>query len=313
MIKTSLIVAIYGTEHLFKRSLETYVNQTLPKDEWELIVVDDNAFGDVRSLIEPYKDKINIQYIRLEHPFGMRGNTISFNTAIQSMRGDVYCESTPEIMLIPEALELLTKPHFDSPNERLFVSLKTYNLTAPVQLKIDSVAWRDDINLIQNIEGFDNEWTLNNTKPQYDVFDGHQICSMKLKDFRVLNEGRLWVRFADYGSDDAWQCGTRRQIGWKNITEGRRDKFCFHQHHLPFNYFASKGHAPMLNKWNHTMSNYMNDKSGHVPSEGTSKIWDWDKENPFEQLSQLEKDEWKKHDDYFLMSGGNPLYLIPKK
>jgi len=129
-IKTSVVVAVFGTEHLFKRSIETYLNQTLPKDEWELIVVDDNAKGNVKEIIEPYKDKINIQYIRLEHPFGMRGNTISFNTAIQSMRGDVYCESTPEIMMIPEALELLTKPHFDAPDERIFVSLKTYNLTS---------------------------------------------------------------------------------------------------------------------------------------------------------------------------------------
>jgi len=239
-IKTSVVVAVFGTEHLFKRSIETYLNQTLPKDEWELIVVDDNAKGNVKEIIEPYKDKINIQYIRLEHPFGMRGNTISFNTAIQSMRGDVYCESTPEIMMIPEALELLTKPHFDAPDERIFVSLKTYNLTSDLQLQIDTVDWRSDLNNIQTLENFNNDWTLNNTKPQYDVFDGHQVCSMKLSDFRLLNNGMLWIRFADYGSDDAWQAGTRQSMGWKNITINDRSKYCFHQHHLPFNYFASK-------------------------------------------------------------------------
>ena len=112
-IKTSLVLAVFGTEHLLVRSLETYVNQTLPKEEFELIVVSDGAKGDVEKMLEPYWDKINLQFIKLVHPFGMRGNTISFNTAIQSMRGEIYAESTPEIMMIPEALELLTNPHFE--------------------------------------------------------------------------------------------------------------------------------------------------------------------------------------------------------
>jgi len=309
-IKTSLVISVWGTEHLLKRTMETYAKQTLPKDEWELIIVSDNALGNVEEIIAPYWDKINLQFIKIAHNFGMRGGTIAYNTAIQSMRGDVYAESTPEIMLIPEALELLTKPHFEFPNEKLFVSLKTYNLTPQLQLQIDTIDWRENVNNIKNLEGFYNDWTLNNTKEQYRVFNGHQICSMRLKDFLSLNNNLGWWKFCDYGTCDPMQSGTReKQGGWRNITECDLDKFCFHQHHLPFNFFASLGHAPMLNKHNHTMENYMNDTSGEIAPGGTACLWD---KCSREKMSPEEALTWREHDAYFLESGGDPKYLIPR-
>lgn len=309
-IKTSLVISVWGTEHLLKRTMETYAKQTLPKDEWELIIVSDNALGNVEEIIAPYWDKINLQFIKLVHPFGMRGNTISFNTAIQSMRGEIYAESTPEIMMIPEALELLTNPHFERPNEKLFVALKNYRLTKELQLAIDTVDWREDLNNIKNLEGFNNDWTLNNTKEQYREFNGHETCSMRLKNFLSLNNNLGWWKYCDYGSEDCTQSGKREQQGgWVNVTENRLDKYCFHQHHLPFNFFTSLGHAPMLNKNNHTMENYMNDTSGEVPPNGSSKIWDG---GSTEKMSAEEAATWREHDAYFLESGGDPKYLIPR-
>lgn len=308
--KLSLIMGLYATEHLFKRSLETYVKQTLPASEFEIILVDDCSRGNAREMIEPYKDRLNFQYIRLEHPFGMRGNTISFNTAIQSMRGDIYCETTPEIMLHPEALEFLCNKHYEFPNERLFVSLKTYNLNEEVQLKIDSVDWREDINNIKNIEGFHNDWTLRNTAPEYDQFNGHQICSMKLENFRLLNGGKLWPKFCGYGEDDPYQSGERERMGgWRNITENRLDHYCMHQFHYGFGFLGSRGQAPMLNKYNHTMSNYMSDKSGHVPDDfGTAGIWDRHKD-VCAFFTDDEIKEFRSNDEMFIKMGGDPAYL----
>ena len=65
-IKISIAVCVWGTEALFKRSIETYAKQDMKPSEWQLIVVDDNALGDVESIIKPYKNDIQIEYIRFK-------------------------------------------------------------------------------------------------------------------------------------------------------------------------------------------------------------------------------------------------------
>ena len=66
-IKITVVVCCYATEHLFRRSIETYAKQDMKPSEWQLIVVDDNALGDVKSIIKPYKNDIQIEYIRFDH------------------------------------------------------------------------------------------------------------------------------------------------------------------------------------------------------------------------------------------------------
>lgn len=71
-IVLSVLVPIYGTpvrNELFSCGLKTLVNQTFPRENWELIILDDEtpAENDVKRVFEPYIGKINIRHIRVNH------------------------------------------------------------------------------------------------------------------------------------------------------------------------------------------------------------------------------------------------------
>jgi len=104
--------------------------------------------------------------------------------------------------------------------------------------------------------------------------------------------------FGDYGSEDPFYAGSRSSNNVKDITI--MQPMAFHQWHPPFQYWMAKGRAPMLNKNAHSISNYMNDNSGHVPNGGTCEIWDG---SSHEILSLEEIESQKSLDNYVRGSG----------
>ncbi len=306
-IKVSLVICVWATSHLLKRSVETYCQQDFPKDQFEIIVIDDNSPDDVRAAIEFAIGKINIRYIRLEHNYGMRGNTCSFNTGFAWANGEILMESTPEIMFQKTIIRDMYEPHLTE--ERAFVATKTYNLEYGTQMLIDSVDWREDVNKIRQLEGFMSPWTQRNVENTH--FGTHQSCSIKKVIWEEITKGFGFPLFGDYGSDDPWYCGLRNNkgLGIKDITIMDENKMLIHQWHLPFQYFSSMGYAPMLNKWNHSNSNYLGDESGEVPVGGTAQIWD---KGSDEKIGDAEKLEWKDRDQHFINTGGLPSIVRPR-
>jgi hypothetical protein len=55
-----------------------------------------------------------------------------------------------------------------------------------------------------------------------------------------------------------------------------------------------------MNKFAHSTSNYLNDKSGHVPDGGSCMIWD---SGSHEQLSPEEVAKWQELDEVVLATG----------
>lgn len=303
-IKISIAVCVWGTEALFKRSIETYAKQDMKPSEWQLIVVDDNALGDVESIIKPYKNDIQIEYIRFNHRRGMRGNTIGLNTAWMGAMSPIIAESTPETMWQPNLVRTLCETH--DGYEKRFTAMKTWNFTNELQMKIDSVDWRSDVDNLQKIEGFRNDWTTQHEAKTN--FRTHQTCSIRKKTMYEITKNFLLPTYSDYGSDDPKYSNFRETNG---VTDHLiMDFMPYHQWHLPFNFFASIGHAPMLNKDNHTMKNVTHDCSGEIPNNGTSGIWDGGSD---EKMSEEQKMDWRKWDKVFLETGGDERYLIDPK
>lgn len=304
-IKASLVICCWATSHLLWRSVYTYCQQDFPKEHFEIIVIDDNSPDDVRSAIEYGIGKINIRYIRLEHEYGMRGNTCSFNTGFAWANGDILMESTPEILFQKTTIRDMYEPHLTE--DRAFVATKTYNLEYNTQLLIDTVDWRSDVNNIRSLEGFMSPWTQRNVSVTH--FGTHQSCSMKKVVWYEITRGFGFPLYMDYGSDDPYASGLRSRSYVKDITIMDESKMLIHTWHLPFQYFSSMGYAPMLNKWNHTNSNYMNDETGEVPAGGTAEIWD---KGSSEKIGDAEKLEWKGKDEWFLNTGGLPSIIRPR-
>jgi len=300
-IKISIVVSCWSTEHQMKRSIETWAKQDFPKENWELIVINDCALGDVKSIIEPYHDKINIQYIEFNHKMGMRGNTIALNTGWMCARGEYVGESTPETMWPTDMVRTLYESHKGTKNR--FIMFKTYNLTPEMQLKIDTVDWKKDIMNVSKLEGWDSEWVQANKNKGND-WGTHQTDSIYKETWYKITKGYGWPLFGGYGEDDPFMAGLRDNTGIENHVV--LDPLCIHQHHLPWNYFASLGHSPLTNKNNHSISNVWNDVSGRVPDSGTCEIFDGQDKTG---MTDEERASWRKHDKYFLDSGGHPKYL----
>ena len=302
-IKVSLVICCWSTSHLLARSVYTYLQQDFPVDQWELIVVNDNSPDDVRAAIEPLLGKINVRYIKLEHTYGIRGNTKSFNVGFTWANGEILMESTPEIMFQKTTISDMYTPHLT--NERCFVATKTYNLGQNDQLLIDTIDWKSDVNNIKILPEFNSAWTQNNVSNTN--FGTHQSCSIRKAVFYEITKGFGFPLYGGYGEDDPYFHGTRRVNRVKDITI--MEPMVFHQWHLSFQFFASMGYAPMLNKWNHSMSNYMSDESGEVPEGGTCMIWD---KGSHELIGDEEKKAWKGMDDWFIRTGGLPSIIKPR-
>lgn len=288
--KASVCVAVWNTAHLFKRTLYTLAQQTFK--DFELIVIDDFSEDDVPAALEPYLDKLNIRYVRLTHSLGMRGNTVSFNTAFDMAEGEYLVENTPEIMWYPDTLRDLIDAIEELGPEKAWVSVRTYNLTPEDQLVIDTVDWKSDVRLLETLPNFQDAWTQNNTKQEF--FGTHQTCIIRREDWFTYM--KRFPYFLGYGSDDPWYAGQRGRQGFKSATI---KPFVYHTWHPPINFWMAKGKAPNWNRFGHTMQNHYND--GHVPPGGTCDIWDG---GSHEKLSFEECLRWSEEwDDRVLASG----------
>lgn len=121
-VELSLCLAVWNTSHLLRRSVQTYLRQDIDSSRWELIVIDDNSLDDVQEAIAPLQGRLNVRYVRLNHSYGMRGNTVSFNTAFGMAHGHIIAETTPECMLPCDAVRQLLEPHRMHP--QCFVALR---------------------------------------------------------------------------------------------------------------------------------------------------------------------------------------------
>ncbi len=302
MIKISLVIPIWGNLHLLKRSITTYVNQDFPHSEYELIFVDDNSPDNPEEFVRDFmKDKdVDYTFIKFVHSHGWRGCTASFNAGFGIARGEVIAETTAESMLQPNIVRMMYEPHVE--NKRCFVSFKTYNLRPESQADIDTVDWRSDLYNIKNIPEFNNPHTLHNES--ITDFVTHQTCSIRAEVFReIMPQGR-YPLYCDYGSEDPKYSGLRTKFGVQGITI--QQPMPIHQWHPAINWhFAHDTHAPHLNKFAHTTSNFMQDTSGEIPEKGTSGIWDG---GSTEKQTEEDKKWWRDVFDKWVKKTGGYFY-----
>lgn len=108
--KVSIIISIKNRTKLFRRSLKLYNKQTMPKSDWELVVVDDMSNEDVLNTLKTYAKDINWQYIKIDsnkNDFPIFwGPTLSNNIGLKAAKGDVVVITGPEMLMKENAIEL---------------------------------------------------------------------------------------------------------------------------------------------------------------------------------------------------------------
>jgi len=95
----SVIVPSYNEEANIARCLESLCNQTIPRDEYEIIVVDGNSKDNTREIAERYADLVFIQ--TSAKVGGAR------NDGVIRSRGEIIATTDADCVLPPNWLEII--------------------------------------------------------------------------------------------------------------------------------------------------------------------------------------------------------------
>lgn len=106
MMKVSVVVsACDKREHLFSIALDTWEAQTLPKDQWEMLIVDDAEREELRELCKREAEKrgINMRFIRIDKsksviPVKTFIPVLTNNVGFKQSKGDVVVVTGPETL-----------------------------------------------------------------------------------------------------------------------------------------------------------------------------------------------------------------------
>jgi glycosyltransferase involved in cell wall biosynthesis len=140
-LKLSAVLSIHNRGALFERALHTYLWQTLPAEDWEIVLVDDGSTEDLRERYDPYLGSINLRHVYMDHTrhaiFEQRNPgwspgqpedwfhtpALSLNIGAWLAEADTLCVCHPEVLHAPCNFEcaLVWMAH-----HRAFVFGKTY-------------------------------------------------------------------------------------------------------------------------------------------------------------------------------------------
>jgi glycosyltransferase involved in cell wall biosynthesis len=154
-IRVSAVLSIHNRGALLGRALSGYLWQTMPPEQWEIILVDDMSTEDLHRVYQPHLGRMNIRHVRIDHTrhpaFGRRNPgwaggdafqnwyhtpAISINVGVALARGAVVCLCHPEILHAPANFERAAGILAAS---KLFVFGQTYLGTQEMNRTLDAM------------------------------------------------------------------------------------------------------------------------------------------------------------------------------
>jgi glycosyltransferase involved in cell wall biosynthesis len=100
-MKVSVIVPTRDRAGLLARCLDSLVAQTLPADQFEVVVVDNGSTDDTRSVAKSYGDKLRLQYLYAAEP----GLHVGRHAGMQSASSPILVFCDDDIEAVPTWLE----------------------------------------------------------------------------------------------------------------------------------------------------------------------------------------------------------------
>ena len=105
-MKLSVVVPIYKVEHYLRKCLDSILNQDLPKEEYEIILVNDGSPDDCGKIVDEYAGRYsNIKAIHRENG----GLSAARNTGIEAAQGEYIQFVDSDDFLEPNVLGMLIK------------------------------------------------------------------------------------------------------------------------------------------------------------------------------------------------------------
>src|SRR4051812_16562068 len=92
-VKISAVIPTYDRRELLRRTLRALQGQTLPKEQFEVIVVDDGSSDDSEAVVREFATTLNIKFFWQEDKGFRAGKARNIGTAIAEGDYIVYLDS----------------------------------------------------------------------------------------------------------------------------------------------------------------------------------------------------------------------------
>lgn len=99
MDQISVIIRTYNSSDIVKKAIDSVLNQTIEKDKYEIIVIDDGSTDETIEILRKYGNKINVFQNESSGPIN------AINIGIKKSNGDFFILLDDDDKLIPDALE----------------------------------------------------------------------------------------------------------------------------------------------------------------------------------------------------------------
>ncbi len=101
MKKLSIIIVSWNCRDLLRKCLMS-IEDHQPKDDWEVIVVDNNSQDGTRELLEVYEGKMNFKVVLSDRNLGFAGGN---NAGLEYARGEYVLFLNPDTELVDDSLQ----------------------------------------------------------------------------------------------------------------------------------------------------------------------------------------------------------------
>lgn len=118
-LRISVVLATYKRADILRETLEHLAAQTLPPDQYEIIVIDDGSQDATPAVVEEARTRTRAEIRFLEHP--NRGPGYTQNQGLRAARAPVILLIADDIYLCPEGLEAHLRYHDADPTPGLAV------------------------------------------------------------------------------------------------------------------------------------------------------------------------------------------------
>lgn len=112
MTSISIIVPTYNRKEQLKRCLEYLDKQTLPVNEYEIIIVDDGSTDNTPEIINKTNNKKNIRYFFQEN----KGPAAARNLGISKAKGEIIAFTDDDCILDKDWLHAIDKAFKENPD-----------------------------------------------------------------------------------------------------------------------------------------------------------------------------------------------------
>lgn len=128
----SILIANYNNGRYLQEAINSVFAQTCK--DWEIVVVDDGSTDESHKIYERYASDSRL---RIYYNEQNRGCTYTKWRLIEVCRGDVFGFLDADDVLLPDALEIMTKAHKENPNATI-VSSRHYLCDEQMNIRFES-------------------------------------------------------------------------------------------------------------------------------------------------------------------------------